>query len=354
VRNEVWHTEDSLWKDDAIKCPHNGRGLMIYGLTLLNHGDYPGALKEFTEALVYTPNYSTLEINLGVVNGLLGNVAEAEKHFLRAISLDEGSDSAHAYYGRWLTQQGRFAEGIAELRQAVSLDPQRPFQHDVLMDALSRSGDAEGAKQAAEETLAVSPNDAQAQQILAHPLVQDEAYWINLSLAQSKAGQNEASIESAKKALAINPNSADAYVNIGAGYGAMGRWDDAMANEREALRIRPDYQLAKNNLALYAQEKAGGVVVSGPAKTADDYVNDSLHLSQAGKYDESIVAAKKALAMNPGSAEAWNNIAAADEAMHKWDEAIAAAKKAIALRPDFQLAKNNLAWSEQEKKAGVK
>jgi len=60
------------------------------------------------------------------------------------------------------------------------------------------------------------------------------------------------------------------------------------------------------------------------------------------------------LALDPTSATAWNNIAAAEESMHQWDEAIAAAQKAIALKPDFQLAKNNLAWSLQEKKAGVK
>jgi tetratricopeptide (TPR) repeat protein len=358
VRNDVWHTEDSLWQDDAIKSPHNGRGLMIFGLTQMNRGDYVDALNTFTQALLYTPNYPTLEINLGVVNGILADkgdaskTADAERHYQRAIALDENSDAAHAYYGRWLEQHGRFAEGIAELRQAIALDPPRPFQHDVLMEALLRSGDAAGAKQAALDTLAVNPNDAEAQQILTHPAVQDEAFWINASLAQSKAGQNEASIESAKKALVINPNSADAYVNIGAGYGAMGQWDQAIASEREAIRIRPDYQLAKNNLAWYTQEKASGVKITAPVETADEYVNDSLHLAQAARYDESIAAAKKALAMNPNLAAAWNNIAADYEAEHKWDEAIAAAQKAIALQPDFQLAKNNLAWSQQQKAAG--
>jgi len=56
--------------------------------------------------------------------------------------------------------------------------------------------------------------------------------------------------------------------------------------------------------------------------------------------------------LKPDSAEAWNNIAADNEAMHRWDAAIAAAKKAIALSPDFQLAKNNLAWSISQKAAG--
>ena len=37
-RNAVWHDEESLWRDDISKSPHNGRGLMIYGLTRLNQG----------------------------------------------------------------------------------------------------------------------------------------------------------------------------------------------------------------------------------------------------------------------------------------------------------------------------
>jgi len=369
-RNAVWHDEESLWRDDALKSPHNGRGLMIYGLTQMNKGAYAVALDYFERALVYTPNYSTLEINIGVVNGNMadrgpaseaaGRTAEAEKHFQRAILLTPGDDSAHAFYGRWLEQHGRFAEAIAQLRLAVQLDPQRPFNHDVLIEAYSRSGDLKDAQKEAAATLATMPGEEAAEQALAHPAVGGVAYWINLSLAQSKQGLNEASIASARKALEIDPNSVEAYNNIGAGYGAMGQWDEAIKNEQQALRIRPDYQLAKNNLNWYMQEKAGGksVAAAGPGApgvpNANDLVNDSMRLAQAGRYEESLVAVRKALALKPDSAEAWNNMAADYESMHRWDEAIAAAQKAIALRPDFQLAKNNLAWSVSQKNLGVR
>jgi len=83
-------------------------------------------------------------------------------------------------------------------------------------------------------------------------------------------------------------------------------------------------------------------------------INESLQLSQAGKQEESIAAARKALMLDPTSAEAWNNIAAGNEALHRWDAAIAAAQKAIALKPDFQLAKNNLNWSLSQKKLGIR
>jgi len=363
VRNAVWHDEESLWRDDAEKSPHNGRGLMIYGLTQMNKGAYPAALDLFTRALLYTPNYPTLEINLGVLNGAMADQtngaaavnenATAEQHFERAIRLAPADDAPHAFYGRWLGQRGRFPEAIAQLQTAIQLDPQRPLQRDVLIDTYTREGDLKAAEQTAQETVALMPGDEPAMALLQHPPAQDSAFWINASLAKYKQGQYAESIDLARKALALDPKSADAYVNIGAGYGAMGQWDEAIKNEQEALRLKPDFQLAKNNLAWYSQEKAGGkTVASVAAPTVDDLINQSMSLNQAGKYDESIAAARKALAINPNSAEAWNNIAASNEAMHKWDAAIAAAQKAVALKPDFQLAKNNLAWSISQKAAG--
>jgi tetratricopeptide (TPR) repeat protein len=88
--------------------------------------------------------------------------------------------------------------------------------------------------------------------------------------------------------------------------------------------------------------------------TAEDWLTASLRANQAGAYQQSIDDARAALKLRPDFPEAYNNIAAAYEAMHKWDEAIAAAKQAIRLKPDFQLAKNNLEWSISQKKLGVR
>jgi protein O-mannosyl-transferase len=357
-RNAVWQTEESLWHDDVEKSPHNGRGLMIYGLTQMGKGANATALDYFTRALVYTPNYATLEINLGVVNGVMADqgdaarTVEAERHFLRAIALSPGDDGPHTYYGRWLEQHGRTAEALAQLRSAIALDPPRLLQHDLLIETYTRGGDLDAARQAARDTLAIAPDDVAAQQTLLHPLVQDASFWINRSLDQYKQAQYPQSIESARRALQLDPNSAEAYLNIGAGYGAMQQWDEAVRNEREALRLKPGLQLAQNNLNWYSQQSAAAMSNPSVKASAEELINESLRLNQAGKYAESIAAARKALQLDPNSAEAWNNIAANWEALHRWDDAIAAARKAISLKPDFQLAKNNLAWSLSQKTAG--
>ena len=70
---------------------------------------------------------------------------------------------------------------------------------------------------------------------------------------------------------------------------------------------------------------------------------------QAGRYQEARDAAQAALAANPESADAYNNLALAYLELGMHDEGIQAARNAIRLRPDYQLARNNLAWIEEEK-----
>jgi tetratricopeptide (TPR) repeat protein len=351
----VWRTDESLWLDDVLKCPRNGRGLMNYGLTQMAKGAYPVALDYFDRALVYTPNYKTLEINLGVVYGVMNRAAEAEQHFLRAIALGPADDEAHYYYGRWLYQSGRVDDAIKQLKAAVELNPPRLAAHDALAAAYLVIGDVASAHAAAEETLRLAPTDASAAAILAHPVTQDADYWINASLYQYRSGNYEACIAAANQALKMKPDSALAYNNLGAAYAGLKQWDMAIESERAALRIDPGFTLSKNNLAMYQQEKSGKPAPQPAANsTAEDWLTASLRANQAGLYQQSIDDAREALKLRPDYPEAYNNIAAAYETMHKWDEAIAAAKEAIRLKPDFQLAKNNLAWSISQKKLGVR
>ncbi len=352
VRNVVWKDEESLWYDDVVKSPHNGRGLMIYGLTQMNKGLYATALEYFERALLYSPNYPTLEINLGIVNGALADAGdqsrarEAERHFQRAISLAPNDDTAHAFYGRWLNLHSRSPEAITQLQNAVALNPQRIFQREVLVDAYNRTGDEVAARKTAQDMLSIAPDNVLATQTLAHPPTQDVSFWVNLSMMQFRQGHFSQSIASARHALKLNPNSAEAYNNIGAAYGAMHQWDDAISNEQNALRLQPNLQIARNNLSLYAREKGS----SDSPESAIEYLETSLRLNREGKYEASIKAAQSAVRLNPGLAEGWNNIAAGQGALHHWNEAITAAERAIALKPDFQLAKNNLAWSLAQKR----
>src|SRR3984885_5004326 len=139
-RNKIWRTEESLWYDVTLKSPHNGRGLMNYGLTRMEKGDYPVALDYFQRALTYNPNYYVLEVNLGVVNGALHNDAEAERHFARANQLAPNDAIPHYFYASWLNGKGRVGEAVQNLNAAIGANPGYLDAQHLLMEIYAQQG----------------------------------------------------------------------------------------------------------------------------------------------------------------------------------------------------------------------
>lgn len=253
-RNEVWRTDESLWKDVTLKSPNNGRGQMNYGLTLMRKGDYRGALNYFERAAVTAPNYSTLEINLAIANGGLKRDAEAEGHFQRALQLAPANSRGHFYYGRWLQKNGRIPQAVEHLKSAVELNPVRLDSRHLLLRLYAEQQQTAELKSLAEETLKLAPGDPAAQRYLAGG-GETPASPLNQSLRAYQRGDYEACIRLARQALELQPEYAEAYNNVAAAHAAMGNWDEAIDAAQEALRIKPDYPLARSNLQWAMSEK---------------------------------------------------------------------------------------------------
>lgn len=271
ARNEVWRSEETLWKDVTVKSPRNGRGLMNYGLQLMRRGDYHGALRYFDDALRYVPNYSYLHVNLGIANAGIGRDDVAEQHFRRALTATPGGAVPYFHYASHLKAKGRLAEAAALLQTALEMNRDHMDSRHLLMAIRQERGDVAGVKQLAEETLRLFPKDPKsaayaawagaggsdrvlAAEVKARQQRSPEAL-LELSLAYALAGRHEDSIAAARQALELRPGYAAAYNNIAAAHQAMERWDDAIAAAEEALRFQPDFPLARNNLAYATRKK---------------------------------------------------------------------------------------------------
>ena len=269
-RNQVWLNEETLFYDVTIKSPANGRGLMNYGLSLMAKGQTREALDYFVRATKFTPNYPTLEINLGIAYGVLNQPQEAEAHFRRAVSLAPFDSQPYFYYGRWLVGQRRTTEAIANLKTAIEKNPAWMDPRNALMEVYLQQGQGPALKDLALDTLKLAPGDPAAQHYLAasasvrDPLTAAEAlaasqptpeHYLDLSLAYHQAGRYQDSINAAKQALRLKPDYAEAYNNIAAAYEDMRQWDPAIEAAKQALKINPNFQLAKNNLAYSLSQK---------------------------------------------------------------------------------------------------
>ncbi len=236
ARNEVWRNEETLWRDVVAKSPGNGRGLMNYGRTFMEKGDYRTALDYFERARVITPNWFFLEINLGITKAQLGRTAEAEQHFQYARQLEPQRYESYFYYARWLSQTGRRPEAVAMLRTAVQLNP-AAMDAQQLLDSM---GSAVQQAEAAAHTSGTAEN------------------WLTLSLAYYNESRFEDCIRAAQEALRVRPAYAEAWNNIAAAHNAMRHWDEGIRAADEALRINPAYELARNN-RTWAVSQRGSV-----------------------------------------------------------------------------------------------
>jgi tetratricopeptide (TPR) repeat protein len=268
LRNEVWKTEETLWYDTIQKSPRNGRALMNYGLTQMEQGRYARALDYFTRAHALTPRYSTLQINLGVVHGVMGNQSQAEIHFRQAIEFAPQMPQPYLFYARWLDRWGRVDEALSILRRCIERQPAFLEARHLLLEVLQKGGRWMELAAAVQDTLRVLPTDAKAlaysklreqlldqvrgQEKLAKELQTPEAY-LDLSLYQYQTGEFEKCEGSSRQAIRLRAEFELAWNNLASCLSAMGRWDEAIMAAGEALRIRPDFQLARNNY-LYAIE----------------------------------------------------------------------------------------------------
>jgi protein O-mannosyl-transferase len=212
----------------TIKSPTNGRGLMNYGLTRMAEGDYATAMAYFERALPFTPNYSLLRINLGIAYGGAGRLADAEREFQTAIRLAPDDWRSHFYYGRWLRQLRRWDEALAELELAARQNP----------------ADVDTAREL-----------AAARMSSVHAPANTADALLERSLAAYRAGRFRECIELASAALKLRPGYAEAFNNVAAGHIALGEWDEGIAAAQEALRLNPDLEIARNNIAYARQQK---------------------------------------------------------------------------------------------------
>jgi len=162
---------------------------------------------------------------------------------------------------------------------------------------------------------------------------------------QAKA-DNETAVRHYLEALRIKPNFADAHNNLANLYMFDGRLDSAIEHYSKALAIDPDYKGAHYNLGIAAFRQ-------GRAREAAEHFNLALQtmkdnaeahfrygnaLFQAGDAEEAARAYRQAIHLRPDYAEAHCNLGVALFQKGEVAGAIAAFNEALRVRPDHAQA----------------
>ena len=366
-RNEVWRSKLTLWADVAKKSPKNGRGLMNYGLALMKKGDYSEAEKYFLKALEVVPNYSTLHVNLGVLNNALGKNSIADNYYKKALELNQSNHVTRYFYAKFLVDNDRNVEAINHLKQAVTISPNYEKAVNLLMATYHKTEDWDNLKKLTQQIINDSPKNKTAKKYLDFAtgkkseivlleenikLSPTPEKYLDLSLKYFKSKKYQQTIAAAQEAIKLKADYAEAYNNIGIAYYEMSDYEQSIEAYERSIILDPEFQLAKNNMAnaVSARENAKNLKQKfSTLKTADDFLNYSLECYKLKKFVECIEAVKKSIAIKP-TANAYNNMCAAYNQLSQYDKAIESCKKALKIDGGHKLAQGNLDFAISQTK----
>ncbi len=360
VRTEVWQNGKSLWHDVTIKSPHNGRGLMNYGLHLMGNKQYDEAMEYYQKALVYSPYYSYLYTNMAICYEAMGDVENAEVNYKNSLKYGYYNHKTHYYYGSFLLSQKRYKEAIKEYKISLEMAPKYIYSKYKLMEIYSVLQDWVNLREIVKDVISDFPNDPTAiyyadfvkgkMTNLERARLKVKDYpsadaFTELSLYYYKANKFDSSLYAAKNILKYDKNNTAAYINICAANNVLGNWDEAITAGEKALKLDPDNQLAKNNLAVSYRRKK----LQQKLETEEDVnklIDLSLSFYKEGLFEWCIKTCEKIIDIDSTNFVAYNNMCSAYNSLKDWDHAIKAGKMAVKLSPESELAQNNLKLAE--------
>ena len=303
-----WHRKSSTVQQAAnqeIPVEDNAYALYRRAREDLDHSDRDGnidaAIKLLGRAVELDPqsaaSYAALSEAYGYKNTFNPDpqwMKLASEDANKAVSLDNYLAAGHVSLGMVKMSAGDSDEAETQFRTAATLDPKSAAPHRDLALLYNKIGKADQSAAEVKRALQLDPKDWKT--------------YMAMGLGAYQAGQFQAAASAWETALKLEPDNVPALRNLGAAYHTLGRDDDAVATLQHALEIKP---------------------------SADVYTNLGTILFYQGKYDESVPAFEKALALNANNSEIWGNLADA----YRWssgkkDKAKAAYQQAIQLVRD--------------------
>jgi tetratricopeptide (TPR) repeat protein len=164
-----WASNLLLFSRGVSVAPQNPIALTGLGLQLSKRKDYPKAIALLQEALRQDPNDWHPNFSLGYTYFVLERYEEAERLFLRAVTLHPSDADPDQYIYLAMTENrlGKIAEAEWAIRQAVLRRPQRERYRYAMALVLEQEGKMAEAAREFQATLAINPGNADARVRLA-------------------------------------------------------------------------------------------------------------------------------------------------------------------------------------------
>jgi tetratricopeptide (TPR) repeat protein len=168
------------------------------------------------------------------------------------------------------------------------------------------------------------------------------AFYIT-GVAYGKLGFVDEAVTAFRQAIKLKPDYIDAWNNLGWAYTLQGKFTDAIAAFQQAVDLSPTDPQAWSNLgraltgqgryaeAVTAYQKAIGL----SPNYAEAHYNLGVALADEGQYIDALKALDKAIKLKPDFTEAWFNLGVVSQKQGQNSEAVVFYQQAIKLKPDY-------------------
>ncbi len=223
------------------------------------------------------------QVSASPITEVTTNSMEAYQYFLR------GRDDYEKIY---------LAESQKSLAKAIELDPEFPMAHYYLARVYLQLGNNEAAQRSLKKL-----------EQFGSRVTGKEGLYIQVLLAQFVERNVEKTGGLLKKLIADYPDEKRARFDLGIYYYGMGKFEEALAEFQQTIKLDPQYGFAMNMLA-YAY-------------------------SQLQKYDQAIEWFKRYAKVAPGDANPHDSLGDIYFNLGRFDQALEKFQEALRIKPDF-------------------
>ncbi|XP_006851475.2 probable UDP-N-acetylglucosamine--peptide N-acetylglucosaminyltransferase SPINDLY isoform X2 [Amborella trichopoda] len=327
-----------------------GKDALSYANILRSRNKFADALTLYDTILEKDIENVEAHIGKGICLQMQHQTQQAFQSFSEAVRLDPNNACALTHRGILYKDEGHLLEASESYQKALAADPGYKPAAECLAIVLTDLG----------TSLKLSGNTQEGIQKYCEALKIDSHYapaYYNLGVVYSEMLQYDLALTFYGKAALQRPMYAEAYCNMGVIYKNRGDLEGAIACYERCLSVSPNFEIAKNNMAIALTDLGTKVKLEGDINQGVAYYKKALfynwHYADAMynlgvaygemlKFDMAIVFYELAIHFNPHCAEACNNLGVIYKDRDNLDKAIQCYQMALSIKPNFSQSLNNL------------
>jgi Flp pilus assembly protein TadD len=267
------------------------------GVAALKAGDLNGAKAAFEVAIQKNPKQADAYHYLGLVNDQVGQKADAEKNYRKALEVQPDLEESAVNLAAILVETGKFDEAATLMKKAIAKNPKNAALQVNLGMALSGKNDVEGANKAFEEAIKLEPNNG--------------IHLVTYASHLARNNKKDEAITRLKQAEKISGNDAGVLASVALEYKGMKDFKSCLAVLDKAVGLKDvaELRIYRGTCKLGLKDLSGAATefkdaVAKEPKNALAHYSLGNALADSGKLADAIVEWETYLKLQPDGPQA--------------------------------------------------